>query len=155
MQSRRSGAQALGHTGHVFKATALVLMAVAALLLAVPVPAAEGEDRLLGVWANPQDSVHVRAEPCGDRICGIVVWASDKAVADAARGGTPRLVGQGLFRDFTSVSASQWRGRVFVPDIGRTFSGTLRLLDDQRLEAKGCLTRRLGCRTQVWTRRSS
>src|SRR5690606_39959061 len=87
MQSRRSGAQALGNTGYVFKATALVLMAVAALLLAVPVPAAAGEDRLFGVWANPQDSVHVRIEPCGDRICGIVVWASAKAAADAAPGG--------------------------------------------------------------------
>lgn|SRR5690606_2590915 len=154
MQSRGSGALALGNTGHALKARALVLTAIATLLLALPIAAAEVDEPLFGVWANPQDSVHVRIEPCDDRICGIVVWASDKAVADAARGGTPRLVGQGLFRDFISASAGQWRGRVFVPDVGRTFSGTLRLLDDDRLEAKGCLTRRLGCRTQVWTRRS-
>lgn len=143
-----------GRVGYPLKAAVLTLIGIGVLFLAVPLPAAHGEDRLSGIWANPQNSVHIRLEPCGESVCGVVVWANDKAAADAARGGTPRLIGEGLFRDFTRAGDNLWRGVVFVPDLGRTFSGTIRLLDDDRLEARGCLTRRLGCRTQVWTRLS-
>jgi uncharacterized protein (DUF2147 family) len=45
-----------------------------------------------------------------------------------------------------------WRGRVFVPDIGRTFTGRVTVLDSNRLEANGCLVGRIGCRSQIWTR---
>lgn len=105
-----------------------------------------------GVWRNPQNSVHVRAQPCGKYLCGVVVWASDKAKADAARGGTEELEGLILFRDFTREKAGQWRGKVFVPDIGRTFSGTITQLDAARLEGKGCLAGRVMCKSQIWTR---
>ncbi|EQB32858.1 DUF2147 domain-containing protein [Sphingobium ummariense] len=105
-----------------------------------------------GIWSNPKGSVHVRAEPCGRNMCGVVVWASDKAKADAARGGTDPLVGTTLFRDFTPAGRNRWRGKVFVPDIGKTFSGTVTLLDPDRLEGEGCLLGGIGCKSQIWTR---
>src|SRR3546814_5950044 len=92
-------------------------MAVLAALAASSTAAANTPERSFGVWSNPKGSVHVRAEPCGDRMCGIVVWANDKAKADAARGGSPQLVGVTLFRDFERSRPAVWRGRVFVPDI--------------------------------------
>ena len=93
-----------------------------ALLAVAPALPAEARDQSFGVWRNPSNSVHVRAEPCGARMCGVVVWASDKAKADAARGGTPQLIGARLFRDFRQEKPGVWRGRVFVPDINKTFS---------------------------------
>lgn len=126
--------------------------AVALLGAAGGAQAAERAEHSFGVWRNPQNSVHVRAEPCGERMCGVVVWANDKAKADAARGGTERLEGEKLFRDFTRASAGQWRGKVFVPDIGKTFSGTIRVIDATHAEGKGCLVGRVGCKAQVWTR---
>jgi hypothetical protein len=45
-----------------------------------------------------------------------------------------------------------WRGSVFVPDIGQTFSGTITTLDDRRMEGKGCLTGRIMCKSQIWTK---
>ena len=109
-------------------------------------------DHSFGTWRNPQNSVHVRAEPCGQRMCGVVVWANDKALADAARGGTANLVGATLFKDFRLQKPGLWRGKVFVPDIGKTFSGTIEVVDETHLKGSGCLVGRIGCKSQSWTR---
>lgn len=114
--------------------------------------AALAADRSFGIWRNPQNSVHVRAQPCGSRMCGIVIWASAKAQADARKGGTDPLIGTRLFRDFEQERAGIWRGKVFVPDIGKSFSGTISVIDDNTLLGKGCLIGRVGCRSQQWTR---
>ncbi|PZU58018.1 MAG: DUF2147 domain-containing protein [Sphingobium sp.] len=127
--------------------------AILAVLLASGVSTgAPAADRSFGIWRNPSGSVHVRAEPCGKAMCGVVLWANDKAKADAARGGTDPLVGESLFQDFRQEAPDLWRGRVFVPDIGKTFSGTIRVIDANHIEGKGCLIGRVGCRSQIWTR---
>ena len=105
-----------------------------------------------GVWRNPKNSVHIRAEPCGASMCGVVVWASEKAKADAAKGSDTPLVGSALFRGFRQEKPDIWRGKVYVPDIGKTFSGTISVKDADHLEGEGCLVGRVGCRSQVWTR---
>jgi len=119
---------------------------------ALSAKAASPTDQSFGIWRNPQNSVHVRAEPCGDRMCGVVVWANAKATADAARGGTTLLIGATLFKDFRLQAPGLWRGKVFVPDIGKTFSGTIEVINSDQLKGSGCLIGRVGCRSQVWTR---
>ena len=104
------------------------------------------------VLRNPQNSVHVRIHPCGNTRCGTVVWANAKAKADSARGGTPNLVGTELFREFREVSPKVWKGKVFVPDVNRVFSGTGTVKDKDNIVARGCLIRNMGCKSQVWTR---
>ncbi len=121
-------------------------------LLAIGSSASIAADRSFGIWRNPQNSVHVRAQPCGEHMCGIVVWANEKAKADAARGGTATLTGSALFRDFTLQKPGVWRGRVFVPDIDKTFSGTVSVIDPDHLKGSGCLLGRIGCKSQIWTR---
>lgn len=114
--------------------------------------AAANTDRSVGLWRNPKNSVHVRSHPCGASMCGTVVWANDKAKADAARGGTATLVGSQLFRNFTRDKNGNWRGKVFVPDINKTFSGTITVIDANTLTGSGCLIGRVGCKSQTWTR---
>lgn len=104
------------------------------------------------VWRNPQNSVHVRVHPCGQSMCGTVVWANDKAKADSARGGTRDLIGTQLFRDFRVTAPSVWTGKVFVPDLNRVFTGTATLVDADHLTARGCLLGNVGCRSQTWVR---
>lgn len=118
-------------------------------LLSSPTDAA---DRAEGVWRNPKNSVHVRSHRCGESMCGTVIWANDKAKADARKGGTANLVGMQLFRNFTRDNRGIWRGRVFVPDINRTFSGTITAVDANTVVGRGCLVGRVGCRSQTWTR---
>ena len=105
-----------------------------------------------GVWHNPANSVHVAAKPCGDKMCGVVVWANAKAKADAAKGGNPKLVGMDLFQNFTQIDDTHWKGKVYVPDINKTFSGTVTVVNAHTLTGKVCLLGGLGCKSQTWTR---
>jgi uncharacterized protein (DUF2147 family) len=126
-----------------------------ALALSVPVAVQAGGGATLQAaseWRNPKDSVRIRFSPCGqDRVCGVVTWASDKAKADARRGGTEQLVGTNLFRDFQRVAPGQYKGHVFVPDMNRTFSGHMEIRGDSMI-GKGCVLAGLICKQQVWTR---
>jgi uncharacterized protein (DUF2147 family) len=122
-----------------------------ALACAAP-PAVAQEPSLFGTWRNPKNSVHVDIRPCKQGACGYVIWASDKAKRDAREGGTKELIGMQLFREFQPKKNGVWQGKVFVPDLNRTFTGTAEPLDAQRLRAKGCFIGNLLCKTQVWTR---
>ncbi len=115
-------------------------------------PSAAISQKTDNIWRNPQNSVHVRVYPCGNSRCGTVVWANEKAKADSARGGTPKLVGTQLFREFREVSPKVWKGKVFVPDINRVFTGTGTVKDENTVVARGCLIGKLGCKSQTWTR---
>jgi uncharacterized protein (DUF2147 family) len=120
-------------------------------MLGAPV-SAQQEMSPNGLWRNPSGSVEVRIEDCGPKVCGRVASANDKARADAARGGHPNLIGMDLFEDFKRDSPTTFRGRVFVPDINRRFSGKLTIQDANTIRVRGCLTRNTGCRSQTWTR---
>lgn len=95
-----------------------MIMAIAAMVSA---PAAT--TILPGTWANPSKSVHVAFKPCGKAMCGTIIWANDKAKADAKRGGTSKLIGAVLFEDFVADGKARWRGAVFIPDIGQRVLG--------------------------------
>ena len=124
---------------------------IAALAVAAPA-AAQAAPKWAGVWRNASNSVQIRAAPCGRAaMCGTVIWASAKAKADVARRGR-KLIGAQLFRDFRDAGDGSWAGEVWVPDIDRSFSGTISLRGPNTLVGAGCLLGRLGCKEQVWTR---
>ena len=127
-------------------------VAVAAALLLGPATAFAQRPGQENVFRNPQNSVHVRIHPCGKGRCGTVVWANDKAKADSARGGTRKLVGTELFREFREASPKVWKGKVFVPDINKVFTGTGTIKDQNTIVARGCLIAGMGCKSQTWTR---
>ena len=122
-----------------------------ACLLSPSAALAQGGARDI-VLRNPSNSVHVRIHPCGKGRCGTVVWANAKAKADSARGGTPNLVGTELFREFREVSPKVWKGKVFVPDLNKVFTGTGTVKDQNTVVARGCLIGNIGCKSQTWTR---
>ncbi|MEG8048746.1 DUF2147 domain-containing protein [Sphingomonas aurantiaca] len=105
-----------------------------------------------GVWHNPKNSVAVKTGACGDKLCGWVVRADDEAQADARDGGTPKLIGTALLREYRPHGRNTWSGQIFVPDMGRTFGSTLTLLDANTIAVKGCLIGGFLCKTQTWRR---
>jgi uncharacterized protein (DUF2147 family) len=129
----------------------------AAMGMVVAGPAAQadapsaGVGPIAGVWRNPKNSVHIDIRACGQAICGYVVWATPKAIADAKEAGTPNLVGTQLLREFVR-KGDAWRGKVFVPDMRATFSGSATLIDANNLRARGCLLAGVICKNQVWVR---
>jgi len=130
----------------------LLFAAFAVLGLAqAPAAAGAGAD-VFGVWRNPKNSVHVELKPCGESACGYVVWANEKAQADARKGGTEDLIGMQIFRQMEPTADGGWKGKVFVPDLNITVSGRAEPIDDNQLRAKGCLI--IICKSQIWTRLS-
>lgn len=115
-------------------------------------PAASAAQDFSGVWRNPGDTVHLELRPCGENICGEVVWATDAARKAALRFSDRELVGQQLFRDFKRGEDRTARGKVFVPDLGLTFKGAAQHRDSNTIKVKGCVLGNLICKSQVWTR---
>ncbi len=106
-----------------------------------------------GVWRNPKDNVRIEIRPCGAAACGTVIWASAKAQAKARAAGTDSLVGTQVLKDFElDERRGVWRGKVFVPELQRNFSGIAEPMDSGRLRAKGCVVGGLLCKSQVWTK---
>lgn len=128
----------------------------AALLLAAAappaVPAVAVRPSIIGTWHNPKNSVAVTTGACGDRLCGWIVRASDKAKAAAAKSGAAPLVGTPLLRNYRPSGARKWSGQVWVPDLGRAFGSTITMLDANTLNVKGCLIGGFVCKSQVWRR---
>jgi uncharacterized protein (DUF2147 family) len=129
------------------------LLAVGMMLLSFSavITAADQGRELTGAWRNPKDSVHVEIARCGQAMCGVVVWASEKAKTDAREGGTDALIGINLLRDFVSAGDGRWRGKVFVPDLGKTVTGTVEMVDADTFRARSCALA-VFCKTQLWRR---
>lgn len=127
---------------------ALAFLVPARAALAMPMPARQAE----GLWLSPHNNVAVRTGACGDRLCGWVVWADAEARSDARDGGVSRLVGTELLEDYRFEGKGNWRGTVFVPDMGRRFRSQINTLSPAQLRVKGCILGGLICKSQVWTR---
>lgn len=130
----------------------LGLLALSTALLTAGAGAAQPDPTIFGDWRNPRATVQIAIKPCGASACGVVVWATPKAQADARRGSGRDLIGQQLFRDFTQQYDKTWSGKVYVPDLNLTFVGSAQALDAMRLKARGCVLRRILCKVQVWSR---
>lgn len=127
----------------------LSALAVFCLLPAMPAQAA---DPVMGSWINPHGTVTVTTGACQDRLCGWVSHANAEALADAADAGVPHLVGTTLLQDYRPKGAGHWAGRVYVPDMGRTFYSTIEQQGPDALKISGCLLGGFLCRSQLWHR---
>ena len=124
-----------------------MLLFLAASLTQVP------NEGPVGTWANPRQSVIIVIATCGDGLfCGKVQWASEKAQADARRGGTTNLIGSELLRNFTPNGAARWRGILFVPDLNKKSKAEILQVDSDHLRVRGCAVGGLLCKSEVWTR---
>lgn len=105
-----------------------------------------------GVWSNPKGSVQVKTGTCGDKLCGVVVYASQKAQADAKKAGAQPLIGTTLLRGYRANGSAQWAGEVYVPDRKASYYSTIQLVDAQTLKVSGCILSGLICKSQIWHR---
>lgn len=134
----------------------LNMLAVAsALLMGAAQPASEPPRALspFGMWRNPHHTIVVHVYPCASEICGRIVWAAPEAVADArdAHYGKP-LVGTELLSGYRPDGPGHWAGRVFVPDMGSSFSSKIVLQPTAQLDISGCLIGGFLCKHQTWDR---
>lgn len=134
------------------KTLALTLVApMLAMMSLGAAPPPQGSP-LEGAWRNPKGSVEVRIGPCGEALCGTVITATPSAIADARDSGFPTLVGMQILRDYRPSGHGRWQGTVFVPDMGRSFSSHIVMVDADHVLVSGCLLGGFLCKSQLWRR---
>lgn len=115
-------------------------LSVAALALASPAFAEE----VSGTWLRDSGASKVRFAPCGDAVCGHIVWI--KPGTD-----TPAKVGQRIFFGMKPAGANAWNGSALNPEDGKTYTGKMSLAG-ATLTTQGCAMGGLICKSTSWTR---
>ena len=128
------------------KAVALTTLFVAASAFAQPRATTPVE----GYWKNPIGSAIIQIAPCGDTLCGKVVWASARGQREVAKN-TSNVVGTTVLTNL-KYARGHWAGSLYVPDDNIHVSAKLQLIGDGRMKLTGCGLMGLICRTQIWTR---
>lgn len=122
---------------------ALALCGLPAVAASPPAPS------LLGEWWTPGFNALVRIEACGDAVCGRITWLWDEAPVGVADKGD--LVGRIVIDRMAPQGPGRWAGgRLYNPEDGRDYRGSLHLQAPGRLVIDGCVL--LLCRQQVWRR---
>jgi uncharacterized protein (DUF2147 family) len=116
-------------------------LALMALLLTTSASLA---DEVLGTWLRDNGAVQVKFNPCGDAICGDIVWLK-------SGGDGKTKVGQRLFFDMHPDGANAWTGKAVNPDNGSIYSGKMSI-EGPTLITSGCVVGGLICKSGNWKR---
>jgi uncharacterized protein (DUF2147 family) len=137
--------------------TAMIAAALSAPMMFGAVPAFAAD--VTGLWATPSNGGQVEIARCGNSLCGKLVTSNhiktdparkDAKNKDEAQRNRPLKNLQMLY-DFTGGPTKWTGGKVYNPEDGGTYSGTIELVSDNELKLKGCIVAPL-CKTQKWTR---
>jgi uncharacterized protein (DUF2147 family) len=136
------------------------IAASAILVLAAATPASAGDPR--GNWMTDDGKAKIAIVSCGSALCGNIVALTepndpatgkpktDSNNPDAAKRARPML-GVQIVIDMKPDSADKWKGQVYNAEDGKTYSGSITLVDAKTLTLQGCA---LGfiCKSRTWTR---
>ncbi len=137
------------------------ILASAVLGLAAVTSASAGDPR--GNWMTQDGRAKIAIVNCGGALCGNIVALkepndpatgkpkTDTNNPDAARRARP-LIGVQIVMDMTPDTADKWKGQVYNADDGKTYSGSITLVDATTLSLQGCALAGLICKSQTWTR---
>lgn len=121
-----------------------------ATLAALAAPAsANARTSLEGRWRNGKMEIVIR--PCGDALCGTVVAASEKQKLRAENGSGTKLIGARVIDNIQPAGAGLYKADVYVADRDMNARGTIRQVNPDRLNVRGCVLAVL-CKTTNWDR---
>ena len=124
------------------------------LMLALPSEAYAAEP-VAGRYVTQNKKAVVQIEQCGKMVCGRVIKllpasdvgkTMDERNKDASQRTRP-LVGLPILLDFVA-DGDQWRGKIYDPQSGDTYSSTMLRYPDGALKVRGCFF--FICKTQRW-----
>ena len=139
----------------------LAFSLIAILLVASPV-GAQGPTPV-GIWLHPNGRIQVAIAPCGDRLCGKLVWFRlpndlqglplvDFRNADPALRKRP-LLGLTILRGLRRTGPRSWSGgRIYNPDDGVDYRAQMTILDNGKLSVRAYVILPALGKTFIWTR---
>ena len=135
---------------------------LAAILSAAAMAApAAAQQSAIGVWATVEGKSHVEIAPCGEALCGTVIWLKkpnddagqplkDGQNKDESLRGRP-IIGIDLITGMQPDGDKEWSdGEIYNPEDGDTYSSSMSLADANVLKVEGCVF--VFCKEQTWTR---
>lgn len=115
---------------------------------------------IAGRWVTAEKDAVIAIRKCGKSLCGTI----EKFLIPPPGGNDQRdvnntdpakrqrkLIGTAILSGLTA-DADAWRGQVYDPKSGRTYTSEVRRKGDGTLEVKGCFGPL--CQTQVWRKAS-
>jgi len=136
-----------------------MIRTAAAVLLALAVATPAMAADITGRWRTPGNGGEVEVYKCGAAVCGRLInsahiarepGALDVKNQDASLR-SRKLKGLTFLTGFAG-GPTEWKGgKVYNPEDGKTYSGSITATDANTLKLKGCVVAPL-CKTQVWTR---
>jgi len=124
----------------------------AALALSLAATPAAAQANIEGHWTNPKRTTVVKVTECArSTYCAIVLKASAKAQANAAKGGTVHFIGTEILRVRPSGDGT-FKGTAFDPETNMHVDATVTIVSAGVMDLKGCALFGLVCESQRWTR---
>jgi uncharacterized protein (DUF2147 family) len=116
-----------------------------------------------GTWFDDSGDGAIKIEPCGDKLCGKIVWLKEplndkgEPLHDAHNPDTSlrkrTICGIPLLGGLARQEDGTWdAGWVYDPKEGKSYSFSVKLIASDRLEVTGYLGVKLLGRSMVWTR---
>ena len=137
--------------------------AATALLFALSGFAASGARAAdaTGIWMTEGSKARVRVAPCGNAICGTVIWLReangadglpkrDEKNEDATKQSRP-LLGSAVLLSMSPDGETRWKGRIYNAEDGKTYSASFTITGPSSARLEGCVAA-IFCKSQVWTR---
>jgi uncharacterized protein (DUF2147 family) len=137
----------------------MLLRAASALVLSLAIAGPAFAADITGRWRTPGNGGEVEVYACGAAICGRLISsahiARDPNALDARNENaalkTRKLKGLTFLTGFTG-GPTEWKGgKVYNPEDGKTYAGSITAVGADTLKLKGCVVAPL-CKTQTWTR---
>lgn len=140
---------------------ALPLLALWVLLSATPA-SAQGPTPI-GVWQESSQRIQVEVAPCGDRLCGKLVWfrwprdAAGLPLVDLRNPDptlrTRPLLGLTILQGLRRTGERTWAdGRIYNPNDGVNYKARMSIRDDGSVRMRAYVLLPLLGKTYVWTR---
>lgn len=115
---------------------------------------AQSAEDAVGTWRHPETGSHIRMYKCGRFLCGSIAKVTDGQTFDsknpnkAKRG--RRVVGMTILRA-KKTGSNSWSGSLYNRKDGKTYSGTVVVLNKNALSLSGCAYG-VFCKTATWRR---
>jgi uncharacterized protein (DUF2147 family) len=98
-----------------------------------------------GIWINDTGRGAIEIKPCGNALCGNVVWVKD---ASDAKGCGKQIIGNAA-----PAGNGRWdNGWIYSPERGRKYNVELTPLANGKLQVTGYAGLRFLSKTMIWTR---
>ena len=128
-----------------FERHALRFAALAAGLFAAVPAFAAGEPT--GVWVNDTGRGAIEIKPCGNKLCGHVVWVKDASDTNGC--------GRQILGELASAGDGTWGGDdawVYSPEKKKKYNVEVTPLNDGTLKVKGYAGISFLSKTMIWTK---